>query len=290
MSSDLAVTPPTRVLTRSVRGRGAAPYRGTVEDDPRADRYPSPPRMLDEIGRALSTIRHVTTVRTGQRFDLRRGPTETLVVACRPGAAASLADLTFVGNEYLAILAVEALVPLFGAIELAIGDYRDIVDDTEPGVAYARYEQAVRERTERELALLEKQRAAIDQARLAMADHLVKTPAPARNTKLWAAGILAAIAVVIGGVWAVRHYARAPVGAGCDVDGDCRSGSCYARDTLDGALHAVCTETCTTNADCPSDMRCWRNYRYEYEHRHEYEHRSEPVNVCTPRHWTSAYE
>lgn len=259
------MTPAThrKIETRSVMGRAASPYRGATNDEPHAAREPAAPRGIDEIADALQAIPNITTSRTGHRFDLRRGPLEVLVIACRTQDTLALADLTFVGNEYLAILALDALVPLFGAIELAVGEYRDLVDDSEPGAAYARYEQFMREKAELQAAAAEKQRKAVDAARLAMADNLIGAGSAPPRTGLWAVLIMALVVAVIAGGWALSHFTKGKVGDSCTDDGQCRSGECtmrggyYFNDRYDG----VCTETCNDDSDCPRNTGC---YGYAY--------------------------
>jgi hypothetical protein len=206
------------------------------------------------------------------------------VIACREYAGhLALADLTLVGNEFLAILALEALVPLFGPIEFAIADYRDLVDPTEPGVAYARYHQYRLELAQKYQRELEKRAKAVDDARLAMADNLVRAAPRSSDPKLWAGVILVAIVATVAAVWAIRHYTRTAIGESCETDGECRDGECLRQRDLWGEERyepGVCTKTCFSDENCPDDMRC-RPYRAHYTH--------EARDVCTPKSWGYLY-
>ena len=261
-----------------MKGRAANPYRGTTNDEPHVAREPAPPRPLAEIEAALAAIPNVTTQRTANRFDLRRGPGEALVIACREYAGhLALADLTLVGNEFLAILALEALVPLFGPIELTIAEYRDLVDDSEPGVAYARYQQYRLELAQKHQRELEKHAKAVDAARLAMADNLVRSAPPARSTKLWALAILGLASLLVVGIVAFRHYSKQPIGERCTSDSDCRSGECierpYGYRTRD--RESVCSRACWGGDDCPDRMVC-QSYSPDFR---------TVQDMCTPTDW-----
>ena len=101
---------------------------------------------------ALSGLSRVTLEAGDDRVTLRRDPGEELVVGLPAAAEVALADSTFTGNEYIAMLAFDALVPLFGPLSFALGDYTDLVDGTEPGAATTRYQAHMRVKAE---ALLE---------------------------------------------------------------------------------------------------------------------------------------
>jgi hypothetical protein len=85
------------------------------------------------------------------------------------------------------------------------------------------------------------------------------------------AGLMAVPFVLWGAERAIAHSKAAPVGAACASNVDCRSNLCmslFERDTLQIApgspairmlprkTGAVCTEECTTDADCPASMTC----------------------------------
>ena len=136
-----------------VAGRVASPYRGHAGDEPPdASRAPSPPRPRAAVIAALTGLSRVTLEAGDDRVTLRRDPGEELVVGLPAAAEVALADLTFTGNEYIAMLAFDALVPLFGPLSFALGDYTDLVDGTEPGAATTRYQAHMRVKAE---ALLE---------------------------------------------------------------------------------------------------------------------------------------
>lgn len=85
------------------------------------------------------------------------------------------------------------------------------------------------------------------------------------------AGLLAVPLVLWGAESAITYSKRAPVGAACANNVNCRSNLCmslFERDTLQLApgspairmlprkTGAVCTEECKTDADCPASMTC----------------------------------
>lgn len=85
------------------------------------------------------------------------------------------------------------------------------------------------------------------------------------------AGLMAVPFVLWGAERAIARVKAAPVGAACATNADCRSNLCmslFERDALQLApgrpavpmlprkTGAVCTEECTTDADCPASMTC----------------------------------
>jgi hypothetical protein len=278
------VTPASiHVVTRSVVGRAATPYRGATNDEPLAERAPAPPRPHAEVLAAVQRIPNVTVQQNGNRLDVRRAQHELVVIVLRHDTPA-LADLTLVGNPILAILALEALVPLYGAIEFSLAEYRDLVDESEPGAAHARYEEYLRTQAERAAAEAEKRRIAMDAARLAAADSLVK-PQAQPHTKLWAVIIIGLVTLTIITIFAARHFLRKGIGETCDADDQCRSGLCIRGADYDERYryeNSMCSEGCTSNKDCSGGMVCrayvedpWTTSRVR--------------NVCQPKAWSYGF-
>jgi hypothetical protein len=72
-----------------------------------------------------------------------------------------------------------------------------------------------------------------------------------------AIALVALLATSLVGRW----LAKATTGEACSADADCRSSHCLALETAtltEGIRHdgRVCTESCVTDLDCPSSMRC----------------------------------
>ena len=275
---------PTRLAVRSVAGRVASPYRGHAGDEPPdAPRAPSPPRPRAEVVAALSGLAGVTLEAGDDRVTLRRDAGEELVVGLPTAAEVALADLTFTGNEYIAMLAFDALVALFGPLSFALGDYTDLVDGTEPGAATTRYQAHMRVKAEALLEAMQGMQAVFGMLDGAMAkakaQAIANRPA-ARRARHREIFVLLLLGLGMLAVWLYLAYgSKASVGATCKADDDCRSGQCLPR----GVVHAmsiggavfpgpppagprgpgVCTTSCSTDADCPSGMGCRDGVQWE---------------------------
>ena len=228
-----------RIYVRSVRGRSGSAYRDAF-DEPAP---PQPVAAIEAILRALPGV--TTTVNRSRTFTLTSGE-QSLAIACAGAGHIALADMTLVGNEYLAMIALEGLVQLFGPVELAIGDYKDIIDGSEPGAATERYREHMRARLSELQANLGRTRRLIGGF-----EKIVerRTPKTSRWRLLW---IIAPMVVLIGlGFWS-ECTRKGSVGATCTQHGDCHSGQCMRGP----GSRTACTEDCSSDGDCPSEMRC----------------------------------
>lgn len=121
------------IRVRAVRGQSIDPFRGTPDDDAerRAPRTPEP-RAIEDIVAALERVRGVRVVRAGRRFTIGREHDVIKIAFASAAQRVSLADATFEGDGNLVITVLHALLPLFGAVEVQVGSYTDLVDGREP--------------------------------------------------------------------------------------------------------------------------------------------------------------
>lgn len=272
------------VRVRPVRGRVVDPFRGTPADEdgdggrfePRAvDAQP-----LDEVVAVLARLPGVKLVRAGRRFTLGRGHDVLRIAFASAARRVSLDDATFEGDGNLVVTALHALLPLFGAVEVRVGDdYRDLIDGHEPLATVLERFDAWWIASSLELA---QQLAARDAARAQARAGAVAPPAGARaaararrasrRLRIAFAVVVLVLAVALG-VGIVRSR-KAEVGASCTENAACESHQCLPREPLQtyalGGVElgrytppppprdpsGVCTRACYTDADCPDAMRC----------------------------------
>ncbi len=287
------------IRVRAVRGRIIDPFRGSldVEQPERLASRSVEDQPLDDVIERLSALPNVKLTRAGRRFSLRRGGDTLKVSFASAARRVSLDDTAFEGDGMLAIAVLHALLPLFGAVEVYIGTYTDLIDGHEPlDTVSKRYDDWWIQDSLRVAKRLEARDAA---ARLAAAQ-----PAPPVYPKRWSnrriavaaiACIVGLVAIAGGAIW-VSAPKRAPLAAYCTKNEDCESRACLPREPvhsvqLDGvdlstlsAPHVsdpsgVCTQSCATDGDCPSSMACGAVVRYGslgFGHR---------ASSCIPRAW-----
>ena len=74
-------------------------------------------------------------------------------------------------------------------------------------------------------------------------------------------GAALSLGAICGGIFLTHYCGLSKTGERCTNDGDCRARQCLVLTRSDDFLMAheegrVCTNTCDTNADCPSTMTC----------------------------------
>lgn len=244
---------------RSVVGRSADLYRG-VNVEPATPRAPSPAVPLDMIVAVLGTVAGVSVTHAPTAVVLARGDDEEALRIHVDLDPIALPDLNFEGNPELALLALHALVPMFGAVQLHDGDYVEVVDRTE----------LVAEMVKRYTATLHRPTiGGLDQGD----DHV--DPPPVRRTRrilTIAVIVTVAIALPLIALWAFRAATRGePLGATCSTSAQCESGECLSpkpyedHGRTDGSpmmraqpsfTNGACTRVCSGDTDCPETMTC----------------------------------
>jgi hypothetical protein len=110
------------------------PFRGAAhEEDP--ERFASrsvDAQPLDDVIATLERLPDVRIVRSGRRFTVGRGHEVAKVSFASAARTVSLDDATFEGDGALLLAMLHALLPLFGAVEITIGNHRELVDGHEP--------------------------------------------------------------------------------------------------------------------------------------------------------------
>ncbi len=252
----------------------------------------------------LGSLTGITVESRPDRLTLQRGDTERLEIELGRAPMLGLADLTFTGNEYIAMLVFDALVPLFGPLEFQLGEYTDIVDGTEPGGATRRYQAHMRAKVEALMGAMQglteifaPMKGAIDRAQEMRASPAARR-ARRQRSALNAAILVTLLLVCLGYWYWDARLSRHGVGEDCTASKDCRSKQCLPRG---GGVHpmmvgsaelgfaprpadtggpGVCTETCSSDADCPDLMACHAAMEWG-----EYNPLGSRVMVCMPRAW-----
>ncbi len=301
------MTDSTSLRVRAVRGRVIDPYRGTPDEAELAERFA--PRKaeaasFDDIIAVLKGL-GVEVVGQGRRFKLKRTD-ETLRIAFASAAPrVSLDDTSFEGDPLLAIDVLHAFVPLFGALELCVGDYRELIDGHEAvHVIAARYRAHwIAESLERAKKMgpvkdTAPPKPAATTPKPAPPPQPIATPAarPRRGDgRTLLIGGVVLVAAILGYRLYDSHASQAKVGQYCARDRDCHSDECLPTAELvrtvapgvrlDGlrtphASHGpgVCTEECFVNSDCPYSMVCDDVKVYTFG-----DNAGTPVNRCLPR-------
>lgn len=261
-----------RISVRAVRGRVVDPFRGTPDgDDPqRLASRETDAQPLDDVMAALQAMPGVTVERAGRRFVLKRGDDVARVAFASAAPRVSLDDATFEGDGALVLSMLAALLPLFGAVEVTIGRFVDLVDGHEPMDAVLKRYEAWWIDDSLKLA---KKLEARDSAKVTA--NVAPAPAKARRPKwLLHVGLLAAFILIGAGVIVViRVIDRADVGERCVENDDCDSNRCLPHEPVHTIAigsaqiggytyrppsnpEGVCTRHCTTDGDCPWSMQC----------------------------------
>lgn len=269
------------IRVRAVRGRIVDPFRGSL-DEQQPERLASrsvEDQPLDDVIDRLRSIPNAKLTRAGRRFTLRRDHDVLKVAFASAARRVSLDDASFEGDGALAVAVLHALLPLFGAVELQIGTYADLIDGHEPLDAVAkRFDDWWIQDSLRVAQRLEARDAA---ARIAAA----QPPPPVRPARysnrrvaIAAAACVAGLVALGGGIWAVSP-SRADLGQHCTKNEDCESRACLPHEpvrpiSIDGvelsSLSAprladptgVCTQSCAVDHDCPAAMRCGEVMKY----------------------------
>jgi hypothetical protein len=243
---------------RSVVGRSTALYRG-VSVDPATPREPSPASPLASILEMLRTLDGVSVTHARKAIVLARGSDEEELRIHVDVDPVSLPDLNFEGNPELAILALHALLPRFGNVELRDDDYTDIIDGTEPVAVVSRFQAKARA----DLAKIHATIGELDRVE----DHVAAPPMrPLRRIVTIAVIVVVAVAVTLLAVWGLRTATRrVPLGGMCAGNGQCESGECLSPYPYEGNArdderksftNGACTQPCRDNTECPNDMTC----------------------------------
>ncbi|MDQ3339343.1 MAG: hypothetical protein M4D80_29615 [Myxococcota bacterium] len=260
------------VRVRAVRGQSIDPFRGTPGDDAerRAPRTPEP-RAIEDVVAALERIRDVRLVRAGRRFTLGRGHDVIKISFASAAQRISLDDATFEGDGNLIITVLHALLPLFGAIEVQLSSYSDLIDGHEPlDEILERYNAWW---IDESLKLAQELRARDAAARPAPSPQPAATPYVAPPAKSKWRGIafgLVMLALAIGLIVGIYRAQGAEVGEYCKQNDDCDSDSCLPREPVTPSVtgielgrplppsdpSGVCTKRCTLDTDCPDEMMC----------------------------------
>lgn len=287
------------IRVRAVRGRVVDPFRGSldVEQPERLASRKAEDQPLDDVVDRLAALPNVKLTRAGRRFSLQRGDDVLKVSFASAARRVSLDDTTLEGDGMLAIAVVHALLPLFGAVEIYIGTYTDLIDGHEPlDTVSKRFDEWWIQDSLRVAKRLEARDAAARMAAAEPAPPVVPKRWSNRRIALAALVCIAALVAISGGAVVVSTPKRAPLAAYCTKNSDCESRACLPREPvksvqLNGvdlstlsAPHVsdpsgVCTRSCETDADCPSSMSCGAVVRYGslgFGHR---------ASSCIPRAW-----
>ena len=282
------------LLVRSVVGRSTDLYRG-VNADPSMPRDPSPGCALTVLFDTLRKLDGISVTRADGRIVLARGDDEEELKIHVDEDLATLPDLNFEGNMELAIRALHALLPFFGAVEIRDGAYTELVDDSEP------LEEALRRCQAKAQADRAKIRAAV--GAFGHVDDHVDRPPVRRGRRTLTIAIVVSVAVIVPlvGLWVFRMATRGEdVGAKCTKSRQCESGECLSADALtpnpqdDGSPmmraherieRGVCTQPCRDDSECPKTMTCQTAFM-------ESSPRAQPFEVkrCTPLDWSAPSE
>jgi hypothetical protein len=269
------------IAVRPVRGRIVDPFRGSLDEEhpERLAGRSVEAQPLDDVIERLRAIPGAKLTRAGRRFSLRRG-NEVLKVAFASAARrVSLDDTTLEGDGTLALAVLHALLPLFGAVELHIGTYAELIDGHEPLDAVAkRYDDWFIQDSLRVAQRLQARDAA---ARIAAAQPVAAArPARVSNRRIALAALVCIVALVaIGaGMVGVKHRSLASLGGYCTSNTNCESNACLPREPMRSPIGngvdlsyrpeppidptGVCTKTCVGDVECPADMRCGTVMKY----------------------------
>lgn len=268
---------------RSVVGRSTDAYRG-VSVAPATPRDPSPPTSLATVCAALETIEGaVVTQRRGLLVVSRADAELRIHVGADPVA---LPELAFEGDVVLALLALDALVPTFGAVQLHDEGFTEIIDGTVPiAVAVSRFRTAAHA----ELAQIQAAVRGVEDR----SDEHNAPPLERRGRRAVRLGIAVAIALAgaLGAVWVARDQLRGKaVGEACSSDRACESRECLrpranASDGDRPAASGVCTIPCHEDAACPQGMTCAATERVFASHRPSSGRALQAGERCTPISW-----
>ncbi len=271
---------------RSIVGRSRDLYRG-ASPDATTPREPSPARPLGELVAALRTIATVTVTQERTRIVVSRGEDHEDLAIHVDVDPVALPDLRFEGSTELAIAALHAWVPTFGAAELRDDDYSVIVDETEPVEVIAHRFGA-------------KARADLAKATARIADvgsdEPVSAPRATRRQRAMRIAVIVGVAVMVplAGLWAFRLATRrAPLGAACTSNRQCESSECLSgaprAPLVDGlgddspVARGACTLPCAEDRDCPATMACEQAELASPTPKVTFR-----VRRCTPRDWAIA--
>lgn len=310
------VSPPVRV--RPVRGRVIDPFRGMPEgEDKRLDSRAVDAQPIDDVVAVLERLPNVKLTRAGRRFTLGRGHDVIRVAFASAARRVSLDDATFEGDGNLVITVLHALLPLFGAVEVRIGEggvYRTLIDGHDSLQTLLEMYDAWWIEESLKLAAQMKERDAAtaaaaaaaktrrEAARSAPAPYPVNEDAGTRMAEQRASGRrkiamgIALVTLAFGlGYGVYRANKGAAVGAYCEKNDECDSEKCLPREPVTMSTYSgiyiggppkpsdpsgVCTRSCAFDSDCPSDMACGRVISYG-----GYTSIGHETSSCIPRAW-----
>jgi hypothetical protein len=225
---------------------------------------------------AVSAIPMTTSEPRGRVLELRlKTDDDPLVVRAPAVDPVALSDLELLGNERIGLRVVDALVPLFGPMEIAIGnDYTDVIDGHEPvATVVERYDADLLQRFEQLAASMKDVDAILQKGvDLINQNRPVVEPEPTPEEKHKARVGLAVLAVFFGGVAFAWFYeawlGKGAIGDECSFGDDCRSKDCVTmpvhrlpdlgenRPKRPPVGRGACSKECTLETDCPASMRC----------------------------------
>jgi hypothetical protein len=270
------------IRVRAVRGRVIDPFRGSLDEE-------QPERLagrsveaqpLDDVIDRLRMIPAAKLSRAGRRFTLRRGNEVIKVAFASAARRVSLEDAMLEGDGALAIAVVHSLLPLFGAVELQIGTYSDLIDGHEPHDAVAkRFDDWW---IQDSLRVAERLQARDAAARMAAARPIAPArPIRASNGRIAIGAVACVVALIVlatGIAW-LSKPSRAHIGEHCTSNADCDSNACLPREPMRSTFvegvdlssylpsrpidpTGVCTRSCIDDGGCPASMRCGPVMRY----------------------------